>query len=122
MWPRAYSVSGGSVVMQRSVARGQRVWNRQPSGGLIGEGTSPVTVSRLRARFSAGSGIGIARQQERGVRVDRLVVQLLGGRDLHQLAEVHDDDPVRHVADDAEVVGDEHVGQVELLLEVLAAG
>ena len=43
-----------------SVARGQRVWKRQPDGGLIGLGGSPVTTARSRARFCLGSGIGIA--------------------------------------------------------------
>ena len=36
----------------------QRVWKRQPDGGLIGLGTSPS--SRIRLRFTAGSGIGTA--------------------------------------------------------------
>ena len=51
--------------------------------------------------------------------MDRLLVELLGRRDLHHLAEVHDDDPVRDVAHDTEVVGDEHVAEMELLLEVV---
>ena len=118
-WPSAYSVSGGSTVLQTSVARGQRGWNTQPEGGSIGFGGSPVTSSRLRARFSRGSGIGIAPEQRLGVGVDRLGVERLGGRDLHQLAQVHDRDPVGDVADHAEVVGHEQVGQLELVLQVV---
>ncbi len=48
-----------------------------------------------------------------------MLVQRLGGRELDDLAEVHDRDPVRDLADDREVVGDEDVGQVEVVLEVL---
>src|SRR5213078_1832907 len=36
----------------------QRVWNRQPEGGLIGLGTSPSRMIRL--RLMVGSGIGTA--------------------------------------------------------------
>lgn len=45
---------------QISVARGHRVWKRQPDGGLIGLGGSPETTRRSRERFCRGSGIGIA--------------------------------------------------------------
>ena len=44
---------------------------------------------------------------------------LLGRPDLDDLAEVHDGDAVGDLAHDREVVGDEHVGRPELLLEVL---
>src|SRR5947209_17268335 len=47
-------------------------------------------------------------QQRLRVRVDRLEVELLPGRYLHKLAEVHDGDAVGHVAHDREVAGDEH--------------
>ena len=40
--------SGGSTLAQISWAIGQRVRNRQPEGGLMGLGTSPV--SRIRSR------------------------------------------------------------------------
>jgi hypothetical protein len=39
-------------------AIGQRVWKWQPGGGLSGLGTSPC--SRMRWRFTVGSGIGTA--------------------------------------------------------------
>ena len=57
------SRKGGSTVEQTSgfpsFSRSQhRVWNRQPEGGLAGEGTSPLRTSRfLRTR---GSGTGMA--------------------------------------------------------------
>ncbi len=59
------------------------------------------------------------REQRDRVRVQRVVVELLGGRDLDDPAEVHDRDPRRDVTDDREVVGDEQVRQPELPLQVL---
>jgi hypothetical protein len=44
----------GSFCEQRSKAWGQRVWKRQPGGGLIGLGTSPFKMTR----FLAASGSG----------------------------------------------------------------
>ena len=51
--------------------------------------------------------------------MERVVVELLGRRDLDDPAEVHDRDPVGDVADDGQVVRDEEVGKVEVLLEAL---
>ena len=45
--------------------------------------------------------------------------QLLAAAQLHHLAQVHDHDGVRDVLDHRQVVGDEHIGQAVLLLEVL---
>ncbi len=46
---------------QICVAFQHRVWNRQPLGGEIGEGTSPLSRMRsLLAALRAGSGIGTA--------------------------------------------------------------
>ena len=39
---------------------GQRVWKRQPLGGLIGEGGSPLRMMRLRECCTSGSGMGTA--------------------------------------------------------------
>ena len=51
--------------------------------------------------------------------MQRVVVEVVGGRELHDLAEVHDRDPVGDVPDDREVVRDEEVGEVEVALELL---
>jgi hypothetical protein len=48
--------------------------------------------------------------------MDRPRVELVGGRELDDLAEVHDRDPIRDVADDVEVVRDEEVVEPELVL------
>ena len=66
-----------------------------------------------------GIGDRDGREQRLGVRVDRPRVELLGRRELDDLAQVHHGDAVRDVADDAEVVGDEDVGQRELVLQVV---
>ena len=52
----ATGFSAGGTREHCSMANGQRGWNRQPAGGLIGEGTSPVrTMSSSGASGSAGS-------------------------------------------------------------------
>ena len=51
--------------------------------------------------------------------MQRVLVQVVGRRDLDDLAEVHDDDPRRDVTDDGEVVRDEEIRQVEVALQVL---
>src|SRR6266567_3489033 len=56
-WPGAISRGSGSSVAQRSAASGQRVRNRQPDGGLIGDGGSPLIVAV--ARPAPGSVDGI---------------------------------------------------------------
>jgi hypothetical protein len=48
----------GSSAEQRGWACGQRVWKRQPVGGLNGLGTSPCSMTRLVCKL--GSGFGIA--------------------------------------------------------------
>jgi hypothetical protein len=58
-------------------------------------------------------------EQRLGVGVARVRVEVLRGRDLDDLAEVHHGDARADVLDDRQVVGDEQVREVELLLEVL---
>ena len=64
-------------------------------------------------------GVGHGRQEGDRVRVAGLGVELVDGGQLDQPAQVHHPDPVADVLDDREVVGDEQVGQAELLLEVV---
>ena len=47
----------GSSSAHRSVARGQRVRNRQPLGGLIGDGGSPWMTELARAAPGSVDGI-----------------------------------------------------------------
>ena len=52
--------SGGSSWAQISWAKGQRVRNRHPDGGLMAEGSSPSDVAPGLARARATSGSGMA--------------------------------------------------------------
>lgn len=50
--------NSGSTCAHSAMANGQRVRKRQPEGGFIGVGTSPVNT--IRSLLSLGSGKGIA--------------------------------------------------------------
>jgi hypothetical protein len=58
-------------------------------------------------------------EQRDRVRVERVVVEIVRGRELHDLPQVHHRDPVRDVPDDREVVRDEEVRELEVLLQLL---
>ena len=63
-------------------------------------------------------GDGHGGQQGDGVRVVRVLVQRVPVGNLDDLAEVHDPDLVGDVADHGQVVGDEHVGEAQPVLQV----
>jgi hypothetical protein len=50
--------------------------------------------------------------------VDRPLVECIRRRELDDLPQIHDGDPVGYVTHDAEVVCDEDVGQAEVGLQV----
>ena len=52
----------------------------------------------------------------------RGAVHLVGWRELHDLPCVHHRNPVAHVIDHAQIVGDQQVGKAQLRLEVLKQG
>ena len=58
--PAALVEQCGTSTGQRSKTFGQRVWKTQPVGGLIGLGTSPLRMIRLRRASTSGSGLGTA--------------------------------------------------------------
>ena len=68
------SASGGTTSLHASIAQGQRVWKRQPGGGLIGEGTSPCEDDALARRFDLRVGDGHRRDQRLRVGHQRVVV------------------------------------------------
>ena len=104
---------------QISWAFQQRVWKRHPDGGFAGEGTSPDEDDLLALAAQRRVGHRHGRQQRLGVRVRRAGVDLVLLAQLGHPAEVHDADPVRDVPHDRQVVGDEDVGQAELVLQLL---
>ena len=50
----------GSTSRHTSITYGQRVWKLHPGGGSAGDGMSPCSVMRVRARWRVGFGIGMA--------------------------------------------------------------
>ena len=48
-----------------------------------------------------------------------VLVQLVGAGQLHHVAQVHHGDAVGDVLDDVQIVGDEQVGQAQLLLQIV---
>ena len=60
---------------------------------------------------------GYRREQSLRVRVRRTIVDIGLRPDLHDLAQVHDGDAVRDVADERQVMRYEEVGQPEVSLE-----
>src|ERR1700726_178101 len=59
------------------------------------------------------------REQRLGVGMPRRGEDLLPGRQLDDLAEIHHGDTVRHVLDDREIMADEEQRETELLLQIL---
>ena len=57
-------------------------------------------------------------QECRRVRMRRPLVDLVGVALFDDLAEVHHSDPVADVSDDREIVGDEQVGNAQLVLQL----
>ncbi len=97
-----------------------------------GRATGLKDASRLRSidriRLSPGDataapqgriGSRNGRNEGFGVGMGRPAADRLAGAGLDNPAAIHDGDPVAHVTDDPEVMGDEQVGQGELLLERL---
>ena len=130
VWPGANSASGGISVRQRSGtsssepdtvrAFGQRGWNGHPGGGLAGDGH--VAVSTMRLRAAPRVALGHRRQQRRRVgvasgprRARRPRRPRRCGRGTSRRSGPRRGAP-------PEVVRDEQVGQVALVLQVLAAG
>src|SRR3954447_4827360 len=106
------------------------------AGGAVGPrlrapGVEPAPLRRVRRGRHVTSeddllatvrGVRI-RHRQRGqqrprVRMPGLAEQFAGRRELDDLAQVHHRDPVTHVLDHGQVVRDEHVGEVELLLQI----
>ena len=118
--PSSTATSGGSLLAAQSArALGQRGWKRQPDGGSTGDGMSPPRTICSRLSAASGSGARQRRQQRPRVGVPgprRTARPPVAG--LDDLAEVHHRDPVADVPHHGQVVGDEEVGEPELVLQV----
>ena len=84
--------------------------------GIDGRAHFAFEDDPLLAGVELGDGYG--REKGAAVGMDGLGEEFLGGAALDDLAHVHDDDIVGDVLHDGEVVGDEEVGEAELVLEV----
>ena len=73
------------------------------------------------ARGSPAAGVrfGNGRQERFGVGVLGVGVKFERGRHLDNFADVHDSDAIADMGDDAEIVGDEDVGEPHLFLQLL---
>jgi len=87
-------------------------------GGRI-DGARDVTLQGdpLPPRGWVGDGGG--REERLGIWVERSRIEFLPCRDLDDFSEVHHRDPITHMLDHGQVVGDEEIGEAELSLEVL---
>ena len=109
--------SGFSVLQSGNWAIGQRVWKWQPDGGWIGLGTSPCKADALALRPSgresapprAAPGVGVQRRACRA----RCAGAISTMRPRYITAT-----RVLMCSHHREVVGDEQVGEAELLLQV----
>ncbi len=87
----------------------------QPAGGLMGLGDVALEQLALVPRRWIGPRNGF--EERLGVGVARIAVKLGRRGQFDDFAEIHHRDPVAHVLDHAEIVGDEEVGEPVLLLE-----
>ena len=108
----------GAVVLRLPTAGAEAAARRRSTG----VGSSPVSTMRCRSRSAPGRAPATADSSACVYGCSGASEQLVGRRDLHDLAEVHHRDPVGDVADDGEVVRDEQVGEPELAPAARRAG
>ena len=85
----------------------QRAW-------YIAFQNNPVTVSgsfRIRNRNSGKQG--------QGVRMNRMIHQLVRIRDLHHVSQIHNRDTVRDVLYHQKIMSNEKIGDAQLILQIL---
>ncbi len=83
---------------------------------LVGGATGP---KRREVERPIEIGEGDGGQQGLGIGMNRRAHQAFARRKLDDPPRAHDGDPVGHVIDDGEVVGNEQIGQPELGLQIL---
>ena len=108
------------VVDVAGPGHGLRAARVEAAGGRRVGGRRHVTAEHLALLGLGQRRIGDrhGREQRARVRMARVPVELLGGRELHDAAEVHHRDALAHVAHHGEVVGDEDDRQPEIALQV----
>ena len=96
---------------------GAAVLEAAAHGNVIGIGGFALQGS-LFDRFDVFKG-GHSLEQGFGVGMQGLQVEVVGVANFEDLAQVHDDDLAADVPDDAQVVGDEQHGEVQVLLKLM---
>ncbi len=97
------------------MACGQRGWKAQPAGTATGLGGSLAAAAAGGA--ASASMRGIALEQGLGIGVLGVAEDLLGRAELDDPAEIHHRDPMTDVTDHAQIVADEHHGEMHLALQ-----
>ena len=122
----------GDEVPGSHLAQGRRLARARLHG--VGAARVEVAAGRrvrgvrdlARQPLERGAQVGVGHRdglhEGRGVRVLGAVEQRLGRRQFHQLADVHDRHAVADVLDDAQIVRDEQVREVELASAGRASG
>ena len=106
----------GSTALQTASACGQRVWKRQPDGGLMGLGGSP---SERRLALAAVGIVGRHGREQRarvGWRAPAWMAST--GADLDHLAQIHDEHAIGDVLHHVQIVADEDVGEAQVALQL----
>ena len=93
-------------------AEGAAARRVQRARDIAGEHDALVGAGDLRIRDRDGG------QKRLGIRVQGMVIDLVGVGQLDHLAEVHDGDAVGDMAHDQQIVGDEQIGQAEFFLQL----
>ena len=74
------------------------------------ENDLPGLEIRIRGRDRCEQGLGVG--------VNRALIECPAVREFHQFSAIHHTDPTAEKTDDGQVVGDEEIGEPELVLEV----
>ena len=124
--PAASARKAGNCARHWSSAKAQRGAKVQPGGRLFSAGTMPgISFSRLdRIGGSAAHDLQARDrgQQAVGIGVERLPEQRVDIGLFDLLAGIHDDDPLRRLGDDAEIVGDQDDRGAELPSAIPGSG
>ena len=83
------------------------------------DGTGDISLENNSFLFHGGVRRRGGRQQGLGIGVQGAPIEFFTISELHDFTQVHDGHPVADVFYDAQVVGYEQVGQVELFLQIL---
>jgi len=103
----------------RALRRRLRAARVEPAAGRRGDEARDLSFQMNVLISLPGVRYGDRRKKSLGVRMDRVLEQVLGVRVFDDLSCVHDRDAIADELDDAEIMGDEEIREMELLLQIL---